>query len=387
MDLTLLFLLVVSVAAIGTIVGARLARRVPVAPSETDTTPSTVVDPDSVAAAVRVAVDDALRHVQVALTGERERTDAHLDHKKELIDGSLEAMRAQLGELTRAIGTIERDRQRSFGELTEQLRVQTEGVAALTSTTQQLREALANVKARGQWGERMADDVLRLAGLIEGISYRKQKAMTNADGNSGIPDYTFFMPNRRVLHMDVKFPIDNYLRYFDATSELEQRSFRDQFLKDVRGRVRELVGRGYLDHDNSVDCLLLLIPNEAVYAFVNEHDPQLIEMALRERIVVCSPLTLYAVLAVIRQAVENFALEQRANEILTLLASFELQWTKYSDQLDKVQRAFNSAHKSYDELMTTRTRALQRPLDKIAELRGGAELSLVDDEPRFAIEA
>ncbi len=387
MDLTLLSLVVVSVAAIGMIVGARLARRVPVAPSETDTTPSTVVDPDSVAAAVRVAVDDALRHVQVALTGERERTDAHLDHKKELIDGSLEAMRAQLGELTRAIGTIERDRQRSFGELTEQLRVQTEGVAALTSTTQQLREALANVKARGQWGERMADDVLRLAGLIEGISYRKQKAMTNADGNSGIPDYTFFMPNRRVLHMDVKFPIDNYLRYFDATSELEQRSFRDQFLKDVRGRVRELVGRGYLDHDNSVDCLLLLIPNEAVYAFVNEHDPQLIEMALRERIVVCSPLTLYAVLAVIRQAVENFALEQRANEILTLLASFELQWTKYSDQLDKVQRAFNSAHKSYDELMTTRTRALQRPLDKIAELRGGAELSLVDDEPRFAIEA
>ena len=384
MDLSLLVLIVVVVAGVATLLGARLAR-----PATPPTGPAQVaaLDPDSVAAAVRGAVDDALRHVHVALNGERERADAHLDHKKELIDGSLEAMRAQLGELTNAIGTIERDRQRSFGELTEQLRAQSEGVTALTNTTQQLREALANVKARGQWGERMADDVLRLAGLVEGINYRKQKAMTNADGNAGIPDYTFFMPNRRLLYMDVKFPIDNYLRFFDAASEIEQRSFRDQFLKDVRGRVRELVGRGYLDNDDTVDCLLLLIPNEAVYAFVNEHDPQLIEMALRERIVVCSPLTLYAVLAVVRQAVENFALEQRANEILTLLASFELQWTKYSDQLDKVQRAFNSAQKSYDELMTTRTRALQRPLDKIAELRGGAELSLVGDEPSLALEA
>ena len=45
---------------------------------------------------------------------------------------------------------------------------------ALAETTGHLREALASPKARGQWGERMADDVLRHAGLVEGVSYRKQ---------------------------------------------------------------------------------------------------------------------------------------------------------------------------------------------------------------------
>ena len=48
---------------------------------------------------------------------------------------------------------------------------------ALSTSTQSLREALANPKARGQWGERMAEDVLRLAGFIEHVNYEKQTAV------------------------------------------------------------------------------------------------------------------------------------------------------------------------------------------------------------------
>jgi DNA recombination protein RmuC len=398
MDSSLLIVIAVAAAVVGIVIGARFAGRDrarehtaghgsdPVDPT-TVVGPTTVpvVDAAATAAAVRAAVDEALVHVQATLANERARTGEHLDHKKDLIDGSLTELRSQLSDLSRSVSDIERNRQRSFGELSEQLRAQTEGVAALTATTQQLREALANVKVRGQWGERMADDVLRLAGMIEGINYRKQTAVTSVDGAAGIPDYTFFMPNQRLLHMDVKFPIDNYLRYLEAGSELEQRASRDAFVKDVRARVKELVGRGYLDHDDTLDCLLLFIPNESVFGFVNEHDPGLVEHAMRDRIVICSPLTLYAVLAVVRQAVENFALERRAKEVLALLGQFEQQWTKYTDKLDKVQRAFATVHKDYDDLMTTRTRALQRPLDRITELRGDT-LNLVDDD-RLALEA
>src|SRR6478609_5722988 len=70
-----------------------------------------------------------------------------------------------------------------------------EGIAALSEHTQQLREVLASSKARGQWGERMAEDVLRLAGLIEGVNYRKQATL---DDGAGRPDYTFMLPNGRV---------------------------------------------------------------------------------------------------------------------------------------------------------------------------------------------
>ncbi|HWS47273.1 MAG TPA: DNA recombination protein RmuC [Acidimicrobiia bacterium] len=300
------------------------------------------------------------------LEQERVRATSELDGKKSLIDQQLAAMSAELGKVGELVHGLERDRRQAFGELANELQRQHTELTELSEHTQQLRETLASSKARGQWGERMAEDVLRLAGLVENVNYRKQSTLAGA----GRPDYTFLLPNGVVMHMDVKFPLDNYVRYLEAGNDVERCRHRDQFLRDVRDRVKELTTRGYLDAaDETVDCLLLFIPNESVYAFIHEHDDAVLDDALRHKIVLCSPLTLYAVLAVVRQAVDNFRLEQTSNEILRLLHEFSLQWEKYAAQLDKVQQRFEGVAKEYAALMTTRHRALQRPLDKIETLR------------------
>jgi DNA recombination protein RmuC len=300
------------------------------------------------------------------LEQERVRSGSELDGKKSLIDQQLVTMTGELDKVSELVRTLDGGQRRAYGELSNELRRQHEGLTALSEHTQQLREALASSKARGQWGERMAEDVLRLAGLLEGVNYRKQATL----GNAGRPDYTFMMPNGRVMHMDVKFPLDNYVRHLEASNDVERKQFRDQFLRDVRDRVKELNQRGYLDAtDETVDCLLMFIPNEQVYAFVHEHDRSILDDAMRNKIVVCSPLTLYAVLAVVRQAVDNFQLERTSSEILALLGEFSLQWQKYSAQLEKVQQRFEQVGKEYTALMNTRHRALQRPLDKIDNLR------------------
>jgi DNA recombination protein RmuC len=160
------------------------------------------------------------------------------------------------------------------------------------------------------------------------------------------------------------------MRYVRAANDIEREQHRRAFLRDVRERVKELTGRGYLDdRTHTVECLLLFVPNEGLYAFVQEHDPSLLDEALARGIVVCSPLTLFAILRVIRQAIDHFRLERTASEILTLLGEFEGQWSKYNEKLEKVQRSFQTAQRDLDELATTRTRQLQRPLDRIAALR------------------
>jgi 5-(carboxyamino)imidazole ribonucleotide synthase len=287
------------------------------------------------------------------LEQERVRAASELDGKKSLIDQQLTAMASELGKVDTLVRELERDRRQAFGELASQLRRQHADLHTLSEHTQQLREALASSKVRGQWGERMAEDVLRLAGFLEGVNYRKQATLAG----SGRPDYTFLLPNGLVLHMDVKFPLDNYVRYLEAGSEMERVAHRDAFLRDVRDRVKELTARGYLDAaDETVDCLLLFIPNEGVYTFVQEHDRELLDHALRHKIVLCSPMTLYAVLAVIRQAVDNFRLSRTSNEILSLLGEFSRQWEKYATQLDRVQQRFDGVAKEFAALMTTRHR-------------------------------
>ncbi|NQU13183.1 MAG: DNA recombination protein RmuC [Desulfobacteraceae bacterium] len=64
----------------------------------------------------------------------------------------------------------------------------------------------------------------------------------------------------------------------------------------------------------------------ALDAFTQRHDYTILDNAIKNKVVLCSPITLFAVLAVIRQAVGNFALEQTSNEILSLLGAFKKQW-------------------------------------------------------------
>jgi DNA recombination protein RmuC len=340
-------------------------------------------------AAVRAAVDHVLVQNRELMGSERARVGQELDGKKSLIDQQLGSMNAKLDEVSTLMQSLEADRERKFGELAEQLTMSHEGVTSLMQTTQSLREALSSTKARGQWGERMADDVLQLAGFVENVNYRKQKALENA---SGIPDFTFLLPNELLLHMDVKFPLDNYMRYCDATSDLERKRYKDDFLRDVKSRVKDLSSRDYVDAGGStVDFVLLFIPNEQLYAFIHEHDTGIIDEAVRQRVVFCSPLTLFAVLALIRQMVENFQLARTSDEILTLLGQFSEQWKKFGEQMAKVGARIDAAGREYETLVGTRAKMLERPLHKIEAIRRQRDpnlLELIDgEEPPLALEA
>jgi DNA recombination protein RmuC len=225
----------------------------------------------------------------------------------------------------------------------------------------------------------MAEDVLRLAGFEDRVNYFKRTAV-QGDGQ-GIPDFTFVLPKGHVLFMDVKFPMASYLKFLDAASEGEKAAHRATFVRDVRARVKELAKREYAANDDrpTVDNVLLFVPNETLSAFIHESDSTLVEDAMRQHIVICSPLTLFAFLGVIRQAFDNFMIEQTSQEILGLLGKFTQQWGKYSESVDRVRRQFETVSKSFDELATTRRRALQRPVDAIEDLRRARDLP-VDGE-------
>jgi DNA recombination protein RmuC len=327
-------------------------------------------------AAVTAAVEHVVRLNREMLAAERRLGSQELDGKKSLIDQEIVGVRGDLQKLTALVEGIERERREHVGQLTSQLAEAGRTTQVLAETTQSLREALSSTTARGQWGERMADDVLRLAGFVDGVNYRRRTAIA---GSRGIPDYTFLLPQGLSLHMDVKFPLNNYLRYLDAGSDVERERWRKEFLKDVRLRLKEVTSRDYVDAGaNTVDCVLLFIPNEAVYAFIQEQDRSILDDALRDKVVFCSPLTLFAVLAVIRQAVDNFRLSQTTHEILALLQGFEKQWAKFVEQMDKVGRSLKSAGNAFDELEGTRRRVLERELDKIDTLRRQQRLEELD---------
>ena len=319
--------------------------------------------------AADIAIGAAMREAFAAAAGEAldansrrlaESAGATLEGKKALIDQSLAAMNDRLEQVRQYVQSTDATRRQEFGSLNQ-------SVSSLATTTGELHKMLASTQRRGAWGERMAEDVLRLAGLQEGVNYTKQSA---ADAEKGKPDFTFLLPNGLKANMDVKFPLERYKSYLDVKTDPQRQQELTQLVAAVRGHIRAVAGRGYIDPKvPTVEYVIVFIPSEAIYGLVLETEGDLIDEALAKKIVLAGPLTLYAMLAVIRQAAERANVAKTADEVASLLSQFYKEWQKYNEQLDLLGQRIESVAKQYDTVRGARSNMLQKPLDRIEQLR------------------
>ncbi|MFM9036213.1 MAG: DNA recombination protein RmuC [Actinomycetota bacterium] len=311
----------------------------------------------------RKAQADLLRQATEAIV---QQGTSQFGTKAEAIDKGLrnvtEQVTLKMQEIDRAIGELRESNSRQYGTVEQ-------AVAALSKRTDNLKEILSSSQARGQWGERLAEDMLRAAGFVEGINYEKQSII---DGG-GRPDYRFDIPPNRVLYMDVKFPLDKYSEYVTATDDGVRSAAQRSFIGAVKGHIDALAKRDYINNstDNTLDYVLMFVPNESISGFVHESDPDLIDYALDRKVVLCSPLTLYAFLVVIRQAADSFHTEKTAAEIMQLVNLFQRQWGTYTEAIDKVEKSFESLQEQLASINTdgTRYKKLNAQIKKIERLR------------------
>ena len=365
-------------------------------------TPSVDVT-NQVTSAVQDALNDAL-----ATMSERARLDRdesirlasesiaksggdQLGTKAQVIDTALSGIATQMNQRLEALSS-------ELRSLREKNNIQYDNVGkaveALSKRTDNLNEILSNSQKRGQWGERVVEDMLRAAGFIENVNYTKQ----DINSAGGKPDYKFMMPPNRVLFMDVKFPLDKYALHFSAETDALRSQAKTEFVKAVRGHVDALAKRDYVNNakEEAVDYVLMFLPNESISSFVHEADPTLIDYALTKQVVLCSPLALYAFLVVIRQATDSFHTEQTAASIMQQINKFDKEWANYVKAVDEVKSTFDKFAGKLDDIATdgTRFKKLGVPIRAIEKMRtkqgipelSDAEVTILDD-PDDEVEA
>lgn len=294
-----------------------------------------------------------------------ERSEAQAASIEQQTKNLMQPFEQQMETLKREVEKLHLHNSEKFGNVDE-------AVKGLALQTQALRSVLSSAQGRGNWGERMLEDILSQAGFERGINYEKQEILVEG----GRPDYSFFLPENRVLYLDSKFPADNYVKYHEAADENARNMYRAAFLKNVEDRVKELEKRDYVAQStrSALDYVLLFIPNESVLGFIQQHKPSLIDDAVKKRVVLCSPLTLYAFLGVVRQATDSFHMEQNANEVLGLLTSFTKAWTAYKGYLVNINKGFALMQNRLKAVTTGKVAgALAKPLaeiDQIVQNRG-----------------
>ena len=342
-----------------------------------------------VTSAVNEALTDALATMSAQARRDREESIRlasetiaksgveQLGTKAQVIDTALHGIANQMSQRLEALST-------ELNAVREKNNIQYDSVGkaveALSKRTDNLNEILSNSQKRGQWGERVVEDMLRAAGFIENVNYTKQ----DINSAGGKPDYKFMMPPNRVLFMDVKFPLDKYALHFAAETDALRAQARTEFVKAVRGHVDALA------KEEAVDYVLMFLPNESISSFVHEADPTLIDYALSKQVVLCSPLALYAFLVVIRQATDSFHTEQTAASIMQQINKFDKEWANYVKAVDEVKSTFDKFAGKLDDIATDGTRFKKlgvpiRAIEKMRTKQGIPELSGTDvpelDEP------
>jgi DNA recombination protein RmuC len=301
---------------------------------------------------------------------ERVRHEGQMDEKRQAVETAVSMLSERLKDYEALVRAFELERREKYGSLEKGLKEASETTGRLAASTEGLRQLLDNSRARGQWGERMAEDILRASGLQENIQYLKNRAQ---DTVATRPDFTFLLPDKHKFHMDVKFPLDNYLRFSNASSVEERERFKSDFLRDVKARIKEIKGRDYINPgERTLDYVLLFIPNEQVYGFIHQSSPGMIDDALRQKVVLCSPFTLYAVLSIVRQAFDNFHFAQATEEVHSLIKTFTDVYAKFRERFADLGERLEKAEGLYREISETSFRRLDSTILRIEKLKQGS---------------
>lgn len=298
--------------------------------------------------------------------GDREVIQVDLANKQRSIEQLVEKIQKDLAERQSEIRTLEQDRVKKFGELTATLENHRQLTHQLQVTTQQLATVLSNNQTRGEWGERILEDLLVSNGLMEGVHYLKQQSQT--DGLR--PDFTLLLPNNRTVPIDVKFPYAEIQKMAMADSKALKEQHLKQFLSDVKTKIRK-VAQYIQPQENTLDYAIIFVPNEMVFSFMNQQFPEVVDEAMTKRVMIVSPFTFLIVSRTILESYRNFMIEDKLRDIVSVIADFRQEWVKFNEEFRKFGRSIETLKTGYETLTTTRTNQMERKLSKIDEYQSG----------------
>ncbi len=286
-----------------------------------------------------------------------------LSNKKTAIEDLVKQVKVELEKNQKKLETAENQRIGNFESLKTSLDEYKKITQELSITTEGLKKVLSNNQLRGAFGEKVAEDLLKMSGFVRGVQYDYNKAQGENDTR---PDFTIKLPDGTKINVDAKFPYSNLQKLTESTSAQERREHLKLFEQDVKNKIKQVTSRDYINpEDNTVDFVILFIPNEMIFSFIYDKMSDIWEEALNKKVIFAGPFSFTAILRMVYQSYDNFRFKQNIQSIIGYIKTFENEFGKYNEEFEKLGAKIESVSKQFGEVNTTRTHKLLRCIDKI----------------------
>jgi DNA recombination protein RmuC len=291
-----------------------------------------------------------------------------LKEREEAIKQLVEPLKVALARQEEQSQAIERERRESTGKLSGQIENLVKVQDLLQRETRSLSTALRRPEVRGRWGEITLRRVVELAGMSEHCDFTEQEHIA-AEGGALRPDLLVRMPDNRSIVVDAKTPLDAYLDASEATDDESRNAALARHAQQVEKRVRELGQKSYWEQfEDSPEFAVLFLPGDQFLSAALAEKPELIDAALKQRIIVTTPSTLMALLKVIAYGWRQTRVTENAREIRELGQDLHKRLNVFVNHLQKVGRSLGNAVESFNSAVGSMERNVMPQARKFPEL-------------------
>jgi DNA recombination protein RmuC len=319
----------------------------------------------------------------------QEAAKGDLAERQLAVEGLVKPLSEELAKLAGQTQALEKARAESYGQLSEQVRNLFGAQQELKQETGRLVSALRRPEVRGRWGEVQLKRVVEMAGMLDHCDFFEQE--TSGDGRR--PDMLVRLPGGKTVVLDSKAPVTAYLEAVEAEHEDARGRALTRFVQHVRTHIQQLAAKSYWDQfEQSPEFVVMFLPGEAFFSAALQQDPELIEYASAQKVILATPTTLLALLKAVYYGWRQEALADNARQVSELGALLYERLSKLGEHWNSVGKNLGQAVKAYNEAtgsLETRVLVTARKFEDLQVAPEGKSLpvSFVVDQSTRAVQA
>ncbi|MDJ0701287.1 MAG: DNA recombination protein RmuC [Woeseiaceae bacterium] len=333
-----------------------------------------------------------LRLAEQNLGAHQEKAKRELSEREKAVETLVRPIRDALDASQKQISELEKARSEAYGGIKAQLETMQASQKSLQLETQNLVKALRRPEVRGRWGEITLRRLVELAGMVEHCDFYEQVHTTDED-HVIRPDMVVRMPDQRELVVDVKTPLDAYLEAIEASDDAQRQLGLEKHARNVRGHIRALASKAYwAQFEESPEFVILFIPGDQFLSAALNEEPDLIEYALSQQIILATPTSFVALLKAVAYGWRQLALAENAKEIRTLAEDLHTRIGTFVGHMNRMGRQLASSVENYNKAVGSLERSVLPGARKFVELgvhekKEIEKLETLDPVPRTMIES
>jgi DNA recombination protein RmuC len=228
-------------------------------------------------------------------------------------------------------------------EMGERIRNLTVTGLTMSQEANALTRALkGNSQVQGAWGEMILSGILERCGLREGFEFRTQQSHGAELGGRVRTDVEILLPNGDVMIIDSKVSLTAFEGYVNASDELERAQLLKAHAGSLRGHIRTLAGKEYQRHAHSgFDFVFMFVPIESAFSTAITAEPDLLDFALANGVLLTTPTTLMSALRTVRNVWDIEKRQQNAEQIAERAGALYDKVAGFLDNMDRLGQSLD----------------------------------------------